>query len=92
MPAWLFDVHSHNILESHLSKGYHEECFDVFLKHNAYIIRMYNQEADSQDHVAQPQMLEDDEELIGLAGLVQVGRQGQHKVIPGMQCSNALAT
>ncbi|DBA80027.1 TPA: hypothetical protein ACH3X2_007525 [Trebouxia sp. C0005] len=31
MPAWLLDVHSHNVLESHLSKGSHEECFNVFL-------------------------------------------------------------
>ena len=31
MPAWLLDVHAHNILESHLSKGCHEECFDIFL-------------------------------------------------------------
>ena len=83
MPAWLFDVHSHNILESHLSKGYHEECFDVFLKQNAYTIRMYDQEADSQDHVAQPPMLEGDEELIGLAGLVQGGPTGPTQGNPG---------
>ena len=83
MPAWLFDVHSHNILESHLSKGYHEECFDVFLKQNAYTIQMYDQEADSQDHVAQPPMLEGDEELIGLAGLVQGGPTGPTQGNPG---------
>ena len=83
MPAWLFDVHSHNILESHLSKGHHEECFDVFLKQNAYTIRMYDQEADSQDHVAQPPMLEGDEELIGLAGLVQGGPTGPAQGNPG---------
>ena len=37
LPAWLADVHSHTILESHLSTGYHEECFDLFLTMNAYI-------------------------------------------------------
>ncbi|KAL3150149.1 hypothetical protein ABBQ32_000013 [Trebouxia sp. C0010 RCD-2024] len=41
LPAWLADVHSHTILESHLSKGYHEECFDLFLMLNAYISQNY---------------------------------------------------
>lgn len=47
MPAWLLDVQSHNILESHLSKGY-----------------------------AQPAVPEGDEELVGVAGLVQDGPTG----------------
>lgn len=83
MPAWLFDVHSHNILEGHFSKGYHAECFDVFLKQNAYTVRMYDQEADSQEHVAQPPVLEGDEELIGLAGLVHGGPTGPAQGNPG---------
>ncbi|DBA86732.1 hypothetical protein WJX79_001011 [Trebouxia sp. C0005] len=37
---------------------------------------MYDQKADSQDHAAQPPMLEGDEELTGLAGLVQGGPTG----------------
>ncbi len=41
MPAWLADVHSHTILESDLSKGYHGECFDLFLMMNAYIRQNY---------------------------------------------------
>ena len=90
MPAWLFDVHSHNILESHLSKGYHAECFDVFLKQNAYIIRMYDQEADSQEHVAPPSVLESNEELIGLAGLVQGGPTGPTQGNPGYAMLNSL--
>ena len=83
MPGWLLDVHSHNILASHLSKGYHEECFDVFLEQNAYTIRIYEQEADSQEHVAQPPVPEGDEELIGLAGLVQNGPSGPTQGNPG---------
>lgn len=62
MPSWLADVHSHTILESHLSKGWHAECFVLFLMMNAYT---------SQDHKPdlqeQPPAPERNAELLGLA-------------------------
>ena len=61
MPAWLADVHSHTILESHLSKGYHEECFDLFLMMNAYISQNYRPGSHEQG----------EEEPLGLAGLME---------------------
>ncbi|KAL3160450.1 hypothetical protein ABBQ32_010769 [Trebouxia sp. C0010 RCD-2024] len=61
MPAWLADVHSHTILESHLSKGYHEECFDLFLMMNAYISQNYRLGSHEQG----------EEEPLGLAGSVE---------------------
>ena len=61
MPAWLADVHSHTILESDLSKGYHEECFDLFLMMNAYISQIYRPGSHEQG----------EEEPLGLAGVVE---------------------
>ncbi len=61
MPAWLADVHSHTILESHLSYGYHEECFDLFLMLNAYISQNYRPGSHEQG----------EEEPLGLAGLTE---------------------
>ncbi|KAL3136176.1 hypothetical protein ABBQ32_007190 [Trebouxia sp. C0010 RCD-2024] len=61
LPAWLADVHSHTILESHLSKGYHEECFDLFLMLNAYISQNYCPVSHEQG----------EEEPLGLAGLME---------------------
>ena len=61
MPAWLADVHSHTILESRLSKGYHEECFDLFLMMNAYISQNYRPGSHEQGK----------EEPLGLAGLME---------------------
>ena len=64
MPAWLADVHSHTTLESHLSKGYHAECFGLFLELNAYTSQNYK-----PDPQEQPQAPQGNEELLGLAGL-----------------------
>ena len=61
MPAWLADVHSHTILESDLSYGYHEECFDLFLMMNAYISQNYRPGSHEQG----------EEEPLGLAGLTE---------------------
>ena len=61
MPAWLADVHSHTILESDLSNGYHEECFDLFLMMNAYISQNYRPGSHEQG----------EEEPLGLAGLTE---------------------
>ena len=61
MPAWLADVHSHTILESDLSKGYHEECFDLFLTMNAYISQNYRPCSHEQG----------EEEPLGLAGVLE---------------------
>ena len=61
LPAWLADVHSHTILESHLSKGYHEECFDLFLMMNAYISQNYCPVSHEQG----------EEEPLGLAGMME---------------------
>ena len=48
MPSWLADVHSHTILESHLSKGYHGECFGLFLELNAYTSQDYKPDLQEQ--------------------------------------------
>ena len=48
MPSWLADVHSHTILESHLSKGYHGECFGLFLQHQKLPQTPHNVIVDSQ--------------------------------------------
>ena len=61
MPAWLADVHSHTILESDLSKGYHEECFDLFLMMNAYISQNFRPGSHEQG----------EEEPLGLAGVME---------------------
>ena len=66
MPAWLADVHSHTILESHLSKGYHAECFGLFLELNAYTSQDYK-----PDLQEQPPAPERSAELFGLAGLAE---------------------
>ncbi len=62
MPSWLADVHSHTILESHLSKGYHGECFGLFLELNAYTSQDYK-----PDLQEQPPALERSAEVGGLA-------------------------
>ena len=51
---------AHTILESDLSKGYHEECFDLFLMMNAYISQNYCPVSHEQG----------EEEPPGLAGLM----------------------
>ena len=61
LPAWLADVHSHTILESHLSQGHHEECFDLFLMMNAYISHNYCPVSHEQG----------EEEPLGLAGVME---------------------
>ncbi len=62
VPSWLADVHSHIILESHLSKGYHGECFGLFLELNAYTSQDYK-----PDLQEQPPAPERSAELGGLA-------------------------
>ena len=62
MPSWLADVHSHTILESHLSKGYHAECFGLFLELNAYTSQDYKPNLQEQ-----PPAPERSAELGGLA-------------------------
>ncbi|KAL3138353.1 hypothetical protein ABBQ32_006156 [Trebouxia sp. C0010 RCD-2024] len=66
MPSWLADVHSHTILESHLSKGYHAECFGLFLELNAYTSQDYK-----PDPQEEPPAPERSAELLGLGGLAE---------------------